>query len=249
MFDEGHIPGATFVDLEHDLSAPEGPGRHPLPDPATFASRLGELGFGTDARDRRLRRRRRDGRGAPLVDARRARPSRRPPPRWRHRGLGRGRRAARDVERAASRPSSLDAGDRVAGHARSRGDRASAAAAGSSSTCELASATAARSSRSTRSPGHIPGAVSLPATTLLDEDKRLLSPGELRRRLAGVTDGVDGTELVVSCGSGVTACLGVLAARVAGLPDAILYPGSYSDWSRSGMPIATGALPDEPASR
>jgi thiosulfate/3-mercaptopyruvate sulfurtransferase len=45
---EGLIPGAVFVDLDRDLAAPSGPGRHPLPDPAAFAARLGELGFGSD---------------------------------------------------------------------------------------------------------------------------------------------------------------------------------------------------------
>ena len=49
------------------------------------------------------------------------------------------------------------------------------------------------------------------------------------------------------CGSGVTACQNALAMRVAGLPDPLLYAGSYSDWSRSGMPIATGPAPGEPA--
>jgi hypothetical protein len=34
--------------------------------------------------------------------------------------------------------------------------------------------------------------------------------------------------------------------RVAGLPDPILYTGSYSDWSRAGMPIATGPEPGDP---
>ena len=43
---QGHIPGAIFVDLDHDLAAPPGDGRHPLPDPTAFADRMGELGFG-----------------------------------------------------------------------------------------------------------------------------------------------------------------------------------------------------------
>ncbi len=51
---------------------------------------------------------------------------------------------------------------------------------------------------------------------------------------------------VTSCGSGVSATLHSLAMRVAGLPDPILYVGSYSDWSRSGYPVATGSEPGPP---
>ena len=50
---------------------------------------------------------------------------------------------------------------------------------------------------------------------------------------------------MTSCGSGVTACFTSLAMRVAGLPDPILYPGSYSDWTRSGLEVATGPEPGE----
>ena len=49
--------------------------------------------------------------------------------------------------------------------------------------------------------------------------------------------------VVTACGSGINACHNALAMRVAGLPDPLLYPGSYSDWSRAGLPVATG---DEP---
>ena len=42
-FARGHIPGAVFVDLDRDLAAPPGEGRHPLPDPTCFADRMGEL--------------------------------------------------------------------------------------------------------------------------------------------------------------------------------------------------------------
>ena len=63
----------------------------------------------------------------------------------------------------------------------------------------------------------------------------------------GVTAGSDGDRpVVVSCGSGVNACQLALAMRVAGLPDPLLYPGSYSDWSRAGLPIATGSEPADP---
>ncbi len=88
--------------------------------------------------------------------------------------------------------------------------------------------------------GHIPTARSLPSESNLGPDGRMLPPSILRDRFMGL-----GPEVVTSCGSGVTACHHALAMRVAGLPDPILYPGSYSDWSRAGMPVATG---DEPGS-
>src|SRR5207245_11073785 len=40
----GHIPGAVYVDMEHDLSRPGGPGRHPFPAPEDFARVLGRIG-------------------------------------------------------------------------------------------------------------------------------------------------------------------------------------------------------------
>ena len=55
---------------------------------------------------------------------------------------------------------------------------------------------------------------------------------------------------MTSCGSGVTACFNSLAMRIAGLPDPILYPGSYSDWTTAGLPIAVGPEPgDAPGAR
>ena len=45
-YQQGHMPGAVFVDLDRDLAAPPGAGRHPLPDPTGFADRMGQLGFG-----------------------------------------------------------------------------------------------------------------------------------------------------------------------------------------------------------
>src|SRR6186713_3273487 len=44
-YGEAHLPGAIFVDMDRDLVAPEGPGRHPLPSPAAFAGNMAELGF------------------------------------------------------------------------------------------------------------------------------------------------------------------------------------------------------------
>ena len=44
-YDAGHLPGAIFIDLDTDLAAPNGPGRHPLPDPAVFRERLEAAGI------------------------------------------------------------------------------------------------------------------------------------------------------------------------------------------------------------
>jgi thiosulfate/3-mercaptopyruvate sulfurtransferase len=241
MFDEGHLPGATFVDLERDLSATDGPGRHPLPDPLAFARRLGGLGFGSDDRivvydDAGGTVAARlwwmlDGLGHPdvrLLDG----------------GVGAWVAAGGALETASAPrpPASLRLAsrwpptvDRVAIEARRPGQ-------------VLLDVRAAERYRGEVEPidpvaGHIPGARNLPLTWLLDEDKRLLPSGVLRERFAAVASGDEGGEIVVACGSGVNACLAVLATRVAGLPDATLYPGSYSDWSRSGMPIATGEEP------
>jgi thiosulfate/3-mercaptopyruvate sulfurtransferase len=87
-------------------------------------------------------------------------------------------------------------------------------------------------------PGHIPAAISRPLADNLRADGRFRTPGELEARFTGL-----GTAVVHACGSGVNACHNILATRVAGLPDPLLYEGSYSDWSRSGMPVATGDAP------
>jgi thiosulfate/3-mercaptopyruvate sulfurtransferase len=96
--------------------------------------------------------------------------------------------------------------------------------------------------------GHIPTALSLPTDSVLGPDGRFLDPAALRdlftSRGAG---GADDRPTVTSCGSGVSACIHALAMRIAGLPDPILYAGSYSDWSRSGYPVATGPEHGPPA--
>jgi thiosulfate/3-mercaptopyruvate sulfurtransferase len=51
---------------------------------------------------------------------------------------------------------------------------------------------------------------------------------------------LEAEELVVYCGSGVTACVDLLALSLAGRPDARLYPGSWSEWSSLGLPLERG---------
>jgi thiosulfate/3-mercaptopyruvate sulfurtransferase len=87
--------------------------------------------------------------------------------------------------------------------------------------------------------GHIPGARSAPFPGNLREDGRFKSKEELRDRFRGL--GVEGgEEVVVYCGSGVNACQNLLALELAGITDARLYAGSWSDWSNRDAPVATG---------
>ena len=92
-------------------------------------------------------------------------------------------------------------------------------------------------------PGHIPTAVNRPSGGNVGPDGRFLAPEALRGRFEALTDAGD---VVSYCGSGVTACHNALAMRVAGLPDPIVYVGSYSDWARAGRPVATGNEPGSP---
>jgi thiosulfate/3-mercaptopyruvate sulfurtransferase len=108
-------------------------------------------------------------------------------------------------------------------------------------------AIAATSSRSTASPATSRPAVNAPVDGIVDDGGRFLPAAALRERFAavGVAEQAD-RPVVTSCGSGVSACQNALGMRVAGLPDPILYAGSYSEWTRADLPIATGDEPGEP---
>lgn len=75
--------------------------------------------------------------------------------------------------------------------------------------------------------GHIPGAVNYPWQDVTDEGSKVRSPSEQKQRWSELeTD----AEIMVYCGSGVTACVNLLSLEIAGIPNAKLYPGSWSDW-------------------
>ena len=97
--------------------------------------------------------------------------------------------------------------------------------------------------------GHIPGSFNRFWQHNLGYDGRFLSPEELRAEFLEEIGEVDPKRVVHSCGSGVTACHNALAMRLAGLPDPVLYDGSYSEWVGTGMPIATGDEPGAPPAR
>lgn len=78
--------------------------------------------------------------------------------------------------------------------------------------------------------GHIPGALNFPHNLNVDESGRWLSPEALRRQFREALGDTDAGRTAFYCGSGVTACRNVLAYKQAGLGDALLYPGSWSEW-------------------
>ncbi|MEO8380165.1 MAG: sulfurtransferase [Acidobacteriota bacterium] len=86
--------------------------------------------------------------------------------------------------------------------------------------------------------GHIPGAINLPFAENL-EGGAFKNPGVLRSMYEELLGDVPPERLVVHCGSGVTACHTLLALDQAGLRGASLYVGSWGEWCRNAMPIAT----------
>jgi len=78
--------------------------------------------------------------------------------------------------------------------------------------------------------GHMPGAKSVPFNELLNADFTMKDAAALRARFAAA--GADGTKpIVTSCGTGVTACILALGLRQAGLGDAAIYDGSWTEWA------------------
>ena len=89
--------------------------------------------------------------------------------------------------------------------------------------------------------GHVPGASNVPFTGNLTTGQTFLSQAELALRYAPYVAGWDPRDIVCMCGSGVTACQGIFALALAGVPGVALYPGSWSEWIRSTeRPVATG---------
>jgi thiosulfate/3-mercaptopyruvate sulfurtransferase len=259
---EGHLPGAIFLDLDEDLADHGGfgaPGRHPLPDPGAFVARMVAAGIG-------------DGRRVVGYDdvggwvAARLW--------WMLDNLGFGRRGIAGefagvldggikAWTESGRPLETAAAPEVASPTASasltlrgpwHGVIEREALKPRLGTLTLIDARGAPRYRGETEPvdpyaGHIPTAINAPVDTNLTPQGRFLAGNDLRDRYAGL--GIDaasaaaGRDVVLSCGSGTSACHHALAMRVAGLPDPILYVGSYSDWSRSGEPVVTGAEPGE----
>jgi thiosulfate/3-mercaptopyruvate sulfurtransferase len=232
----GHIPGAVFVDLEA-VTGKEGGGRHPLPTARQFEEEMRRAGVGLGTRVVAY-----DDVGGSIAARL-----------WfllewfghRAQAVLDGGLQAWDGPLATHAPH-LPRGDFRAGEP-DRSRVLDVAAVSELKGVPLLDARAPERYRGEKEPvdpkaGHIPGALCAPWSGNLGPDGRFKTPAELRHRFAdlGATDGA-----VAYCGSGVNACHELLAMRVAGLPDARLYAGSWSDWSNRDLPIATGKEPGQ----
>ena len=240
-FEAAHLPGAHWVDLERQLSGPPGVGgRHPLPPPAVFEAAMRAIGVRAD-------------RPVVAYDAANSQAAARlwwlltdaghPSVRVLNGGLAAWRAEGRPTESGPARP--VAPGDFTARPGQRRQLSAAEIEAGlrRGSGPVLVDVRAAERFSGATEPidpvaGHIPGAVNLPVAGNLDADGRFLDAAAIRGRYAEA--GVDG-DVVLYCGSGVTAAQGLLALESAHLNGAI-YPGSWSDWIRDDRrPVATGS--------
>lgn len=234
-FEAGHLPGAVWVDLDADLAAhglPAREGRHPFPEPDRFAAAMERLGIGDDtvvvAYDnsgfpacRLVVMLRMVGVSAAVLDGGLAawpgtletgEAQQRPPGRFTPRPWPADRLASADELIDADVVIDARAPGRFAGEQNDLDPR----------------------------PGHVPGACNLPWQSVLDRDGRFLDPDRLRERFTDVGLGA-GTDAVTYCGSGVSACVNVLAAEYAGVPVPRLYVASWSGWSSDpDRPVARG---------
>ena len=85
--------------------------------------------------------------------------------------------------------------------------------------------------------GHIPEAINIPFTENLDQDGLFLKPNELRKKYETIFGEINSENIIVHCGSGVTACHTLLALEYAEMKIPKLYVGSWSEWSRNNKKI------------
>ncbi len=240
-YDAGHIPNAVYFDLEQDLSAPIGKhgGRHPLPDLNVFAEKLGKAGIGNDHLVVAY-----DDQGGAFASRFW----------WLLRYMGHTEVAILDggyskwvnnghpVTQALPQIEARQFTPQI--HSELLVDMETVKANIGKSEVTIIDSREAKRYLGDEEPidlvaGHIPSAVNYFWKDALAEDGQWRSVDELRAQFSALstTD-----EIIVYCGSGVTACPNFLALERAGYKNIRLYAGSWSDWiTYPENPIATGA--------
>lgn len=235
-YERGHIPGAVFVDLEA-VTGSEGGGRHPLPAAAQFEREMRRAGVSAATR-------------VVVYDDEKAAPT--ASRLWFLLGyFGHRARAVLDGGIGAWRgPLEAGAPDVPPGDFEAAApDHALVLDVEGVRTLRgvpLIDARAPARYRGETEPidpkaGHIPGALNRPYSANVQPDGRMKPAAVLRSELEALGAGAGA---VFYCGSGVNATQQLLAMQVAGLPNARLYAGSWSDWSNRDLPVATGPDPE-----
>lgn len=244
-FAKAHIPGAIFFDLDEDLSAlpadPAEGGRHPLPEPAAFATRLARSGIGAGHTVVCY-----DDMGGAIAGRLW----------WMLRWIGHERSAVLDgglsrwindgnpTETGGPKaPAATDDPIRPLPRREMLADKQAVLDTMGAGGLVLDARDIARfrGEGETLDPvgGHIPGATSAPFKDNLTSEGVFRDPAELRQRFVRLGGDVPGA--ICHCGSGVTACHNILAMAAAGLPTPRLYVGSWSEWCRDpSLPKARG---------
>lgn len=243
QYRDGHIPGARYAHLGHDLAgAKTGTnGRHPLASPEEIAARFSALGIARDTQ-------------VVAYDADTSMYAVRLW--WMLRWLGHDAVAVLDggLARwtAEGRPVRADeaswapatfTGQPREGWRLTAGQVAARLGAADMRLVDARSPERYRGENETIDPvgGHIPGAVNRYYVDNLAADRTFKSPEVLRAEWAEVLAGRDPKEVVMYCGSGVTACHNLLALEHAGLPGARIFSGSWSEWCADpARPVETG---------
>jgi thiosulfate/3-mercaptopyruvate sulfurtransferase len=238
-YEQAHIPGAVYAHLDQDLSGPPvtDHGRHPLPTPAALTHLFGR--FGIDESKQVVVYDEMNGFIASRLW-------------WMLRYMGHEAVAVLDggwlAWQAAGLPTS--SGAEINGQAIFVGSPRSEWLVQIEAVPDLSLLIDSRAPdryRGEREPldaqaGHIPGAVNYFYEQNLAEDGRYLPPPTLKEKLTRLLGDTPADEAVFYCGSGVSACVNLLALTHAGLGSGRLYAGSWSEWSRDPeRPVATGA--------
>jgi len=233
-YDAGHLPGAVFIDLDRDITAPSGPGRHPIPSREQFQAAMRRAGVNRGDRVVAY-----DDAGG-SVAARLW---------WLLRFFGHERAAVLDGGlQAWGQPLEIEAPAPAAGDFEAAEPNRAEVVDRHGLHGLLLDARAPERYRGEVEPvdpkaGHIPGARSAFWQESLDERQHFKAGEELRQRFRDL--GVEsGEEVIAQCGSGVNAAHVLLALELAGFKGARLYEGSWSDWSsHPDAPVATGPEP------
>ncbi|MFE1664119.1 sulfurtransferase [Microbacterium sp. P02] len=240
----GHIPGAVYVDLDHELAEHGVPsdGRHPLPSASALQEAARRWGVG-------------NGDTVVVYDDLKSLSAARA---WwvlKDAGIADVRILDGSLQAWTSAGFALETGDVTAVPGNVVLGRGHLAALSINEAADLASdgvlidVRAAERYRGDVEPvdpraGHIPGAVNRPTSENVDDDGRFLDPAVLREAFAEV-GARTGAPVGVYCGSGVTASHAYVALTLAGFSPQ-LYAGSWSQWSNHpDRPVATGPRPDD----